>query len=167
MCECSSYVCILHRQFVTELEVLYHKSKRDHKRGLHVHFFENLHRAHKKTPVDRKLSDISGSTANVSEDSASPGDDPSKDSFRELSVAEALALLEGTPYTKIPSNIWQKLEEVEQLLRSPTSIYAFKTAAAATIFAVLILHPVPRPWFINFGLTSGTLTIVTALTPTL
>lgn len=151
---------------MTELEVLYHKSRRDHKRGLHVHFFENLHRPHKKASVEPKLSGIL-IPDNGTEDAPSPGDDPGKDPFRELSVAEALAFLEGTPYTKVKPNIWQKLEDIEQRLRSPTSVYAFKTAAAATIFAVLILHPVPRPWFINFGLTSGALTIVTALTPTL
>ena len=152
---------------MTELEVLYHKSKREHVRRLHVHFFDHLHRPHKKKPVEPNSNVVLAPPDKDTEDSPSPGDDPNKNAFRELSVAEALALLEGTPYTKGQTNIWQKLEKVEQLLRSPTSVYAFKTAAAATIFTVLILHPVPRPWFINFGLTGGALTIVTALTPTL
>ncbi|KAG8699563.1 hypothetical protein FRC09_006546, partial [Ceratobasidium sp. 395] len=38
---------------------------------------------------------------------------------------------------------------------------------ATLIFAVLIWAPNTRPWFINYGLTGGLITVVVALTPTL
>ena len=129
------------RQFVGELEQLYHACKTPSKPRIQFHLFERLQRPHRR-PSDN------------AED-------------HDLSVAEALALLEHRPHTPIKLNIFQRLEKLEKLIRSPNSIYAAKCAAAAGIFSVLLLHPVPRPWFLSFGLSSGTLTIVTAMTPTL
>ncbi|TDL26998.1 hypothetical protein BD410DRAFT_783138 [Rickenella mellea] len=129
-------------QFVGELEQLYKATRWcASKRRLHIHLFESLHRPHHK------------SLEIGTED--------------EMGVPEAVALLEHKPYTRPKKTIWQRWEQLELWFRSPNSIFAAKTAAAVTIYAVLILHPVPRPWFISFGLTGGALTIVTALTPTL
>ena len=47
------------------------------------------------------------------------------------------------------------------------SIYAGKTAAATTVFAILIYANTTRPWFISYGLTGGLITVVVALAPTL
>ena len=85
----------------------------------------------------------------------------------DLGIPEALALLEQRPYAPIKLNFFQRLEKLERLSRSPTSVFALKTAAATSVFSVLILNSAPRPWFLSFGLTSGALTIVTALSPTL
>lgn len=161
----SHRVCsqICYRQFVTELEILYFSSRKSPKRRLHVHLFERLGASNRQPQFPVPAT----GPFDPSSLTAMPQQDTSEDSSRDLSVAEALALLEHRPYTKEKPNVWQRLEKVELWFRGPTSVYAAKTAAAATIYAILILHPVPRPWFISFGMTSGTLTIATALTPTL
>ncbi|TDL22448.1 hypothetical protein BD410DRAFT_748734 [Rickenella mellea] len=129
-------------QFVGELEHLYKATRWcATKHGLHIHLFESIHRPHRR--------------------SLEMGSEV------EMSVPEAVALLEHRPYTRPKQNLWQRWEQIELWFRSPISVFAAKTAGAVTIFAILILHPVPRPWFISFGLTGGALTIVTALNPTL
>ena len=99
-------------------------------------------------------------------------------------MAEALALLENREYKPKKKSLLQRLDHFEHLLRTPTSIFAAKTAAAATVYAVrassinsdisytivkqlLILVQKPQTWFIKYGLTSGLLTIIVALAPTL
>ena len=91
------------------------------KKRLHVHIFEALRRPHKKENV---------------EDS-------------DLRLPEALALLEKRPYEPDKMNIWQRLDRVQKAIQSPMSIFAAKTAAAATVFATLIYATTPRPWFIK------------------
>lgn len=160
------------RQFVNELEQLYYACKEKSKRGLHVHIYESIHRPHTKPPPTPAtvttaapapvLPTTSPSTNTAPLTTQVEAQDP-----HDLSVSEALALLEHRSYTPPKRNIFQRLEQIELWFRSPNSIFAAKTASAATIFSVLILHPTPRPWFINFGMTGGALTIVTALTPTL
>jgi hypothetical protein len=123
------------------------------------HLFERLHRPHRRAPSPTDKNTTGGYNG--------VGIDANNTDENDLSVAEALALLEHRPYTPVKPNIFQRLEKLERLARSPNSIYAAKCAAAAGIFSVLLLHPVPRPWFLSFGLSSGALTIITALTPTL
>ncbi|KIJ47171.1 hypothetical protein M422DRAFT_28858 [Sphaerobolus stellatus SS14] len=131
-------------QFVDHLETLWtHVRPTGIKREkrLHIHFFEALQRPHLKSRAEDESVDIP--------------------------LQEALAILEQRPYTPVVLNIWQRLDQVHRLIQSPTSIYAAKTAAAASVFGTLIYASVPRPWFISYSLSSGVLTIVVALAPTL
>lgn len=161
-------VSLHYRQFVNELEQLYYACKnKPMERKFHVHLFETLHRPHTKPrPSTRPSPSFLPTTTPI------PAAPPSTvqidtQTAHDLSVSEALALLEHRPYVPPQHSFVQRLERAEQWFREPTSVFAAKTACAASVFAVLILHPVPRPWFIEFGMSGGALTIVTALTPTL
>ncbi|KAF8488906.1 hypothetical protein JB92DRAFT_1405681 [Gautieria morchelliformis] len=129
-------------QFVSELETLWSTVNPEgigRKKRLHIHMFEALQRPHKKPKVDE----------------------------RGLSLPEAIALLEKRPYEPVRLNIWQHLDRIQHAIQSPMSLFAAKTAVAASVFATLIYASAPRSWFISFSLTSGMLTIVVALAPTL
>ena len=159
------------RQFVNELEQLYYTCKKKSKRRIHIHIYESIHRPHTKPPILATATpmpmDPMLPTTNPATGSMPPVTEAEKEYTHDLSVSEALALLEHRPYTPPKHNTFQQLERVEHWFHTPNSIYAAKTACAVTIFAVLILHPVPRPWFIKFGMSGGAVTIVSALTPTL
>jgi len=131
-------------QFVDHLELLWHNVRPSgikRQRRLHIHLFEALQRPHRGFQTEDK--DV------------------------DMPIQEALALLEQRPYIPVKLNIWQRLDLLQQFIQSPTSIFAAKTAAAASVFGTLIYASVPRPWFISFALNSGILTIVVALAPTL
>ncbi|BGP28655.1 hypothetical protein JCM10296v2_000391 [Rhodotorula toruloides] len=89
------------------------------------------------------------------------------DKTPKMSLREALARLSGRDFVPIKKNFWTRVAELERLLRSPDSIYAFKTAAAVAVFAVFLLAPSLHTFFINYGLTGGIITIVVAVSPTL
>jgi len=116
----------LSRQFVDQLELLWGNISPkgiERQKRLHIHFFEALQRPHQKSQAEDEDADIP--------------------------LQEALAILEQRPYTPVKRNIWQRLDQVQQLLQSSTSIYAAKVAAAASVFGTLIYASVPRPWFIR------------------
>jgi hypothetical protein len=56
---------------------------------------------------------------------------------RELSIKEALAMLEDKPYTPEPVTLAQKIGKINNWLSSDTSVFAIKSAAAASVFATL------------------------------
>jgi hypothetical protein len=56
---------------------------------------------------------------------------------RELSIKEALAMLEDKTYTPIPVTIGQRIGKINKWLASDTSVFAMKSAAAASVFATL------------------------------
>jgi hypothetical protein len=56
---------------------------------------------------------------------------------RELSIKEALALLENKPFTPVRTTLLQKIDAFNKKLLSDTSVFAFKSAAAASVFATL------------------------------
>lgn len=56
---------------------------------------------------------------------------------RELSIKEALALLEDKPYTPEAVTLVQKIGKINNWLSSDTSVFAMKSAAAASVFATL------------------------------
>jgi hypothetical protein len=56
---------------------------------------------------------------------------------RELSLKEALALLENKPYTPVRTTFLEKVASFNKKLVSDTSVFAFKSAAAASVFATL------------------------------
>lgn len=63
------------------------------------------------------------------------------DKIPKMSLREALARLSGRDFVPIKKNFWTRVAELERMLRSPDSIYAFKTAAAVAVFAVFLLAP--------------------------
>ncbi|KAF8507686.1 hypothetical protein BU17DRAFT_57210 [Hysterangium stoloniferum] len=129
-------------QFVEQLESLWNNVQAPgikRKKRLHIHFFEALKRPNKRSRAD--------------------GEDP------DIPLQEALALLEKRPYTLVKPNFWQRLDHFQKLVQSPKSIFAAKSAAAASVFGTLIYATRTRSWFINFALTSGMLTIIVALAP--
>ncbi|KAI5477995.1 hypothetical protein MNV49_005687 [Pseudohyphozyma bogoriensis] len=85
---------------------------------------------------------------------------PSEDSDTAVPLTQEVG--EATAIMRVFSFI-----HVEGLLRGDLSIYALKTAVATTTYAVFILAPSLRAWFVDYGLTTGVLTIVVALAPTL
>ncbi|GAA5865438.1 hypothetical protein JCM8547_001244 [Rhodosporidiobolus lusitaniae] len=84
-----------------------------------------------------------------------------------MSIRAAIAKLSGHDFTPKTPNLGQRIAAFERLLRSDQSIYALKTAAAVSVYAVFLLAPSLKTFFIDYGLTSGIITIVVALAPTL
>ena len=78
-----------------------------------------------------------------------------------------MALLESKTCEMPKRDLWSFLHNLKTQLYSPTSVYAAKTAAAATLYALLIFIEGSRQWFISYGMTGGLLTVVVALAPTL
>jgi len=156
---------------------MYHAAvmKFDEKRGrgprsrLQVHFFQLLHRPKKKsrealnyTPPSASRS---GTLSTATSESVSLERDPFDD--RVLSVAEAAALLEGREYAPKKVTFMERIQWLEHLIRSPTSIFAMKTSAAASVFTILILAQTTSAFFVSYALTGGVLTLIVSISPTL
>lgn len=108
------------------------KGRRPRKR-LHLHLFESLQ--HPAAPV-------------------------AKDGSGEMSLPEALAILESKPYQKHVTTFGERVHNFRVLALGQQSMFAVKTAAAVTVLAMFIYAKSTRAWFISYGLTSGLLTIV-------
>lgn len=89
--------------------------------------------------------------------------EPSASVEHDLSMKEALALLEGRTYTPPSTTFWQRLERLEQWTRSPLSIYAFKVMGASLVFGALLWAEGSRAFFIKYQMTTSLLTVVVAL----
>ncbi|PVF96818.1 hypothetical protein CPB86DRAFT_708358 [Serendipita vermifera] len=87
--------------------------------------------------------------------------------LEELSVKEALAMLENRPFTPTSLTLWQRIDTVNQFVKTDQSIYALKTAAISSIFAVLFYAPATRPWFTSFAMQASLLAALVAFEPTL
>jgi hypothetical protein len=87
-------------------------------------------------------------------------------------------------YTPVSEQIWETVNKCKAALQSDSSVFAAKIPAAAAVFAMLsefilkfrlhwltgtpsVFAEITRQWFINYGLTSGLLTVIVALAPTL
>jgi hypothetical protein len=89
----------------------------------HFHIYELLHRPHhKQAPRDAGFDLQSGEV---------------EEEARELSIKEALAILENRKYNPVKERLWEKVNRVKSVLQSDSSVFAAKAAAAATVFAVL------------------------------
>ncbi|KAK4055132.1 hypothetical protein OIV83_000412 [Microbotryomycetes sp. JL201] len=84
-----------------------------------------------------------------------------------MSLREAVAKLTGRDFAPDKVSISARIASIERWFRTPTSIFAFKTACAVTVFNVFILAPSLTNWFVQYGLTGGLITITVALAPTL
>ncbi|SCV68572.1 BQ2448_693 [Microbotryum intermedium] len=87
--------------------------------------------------------------------------------WKGIPFREALSKLTGVSYADEKVTLWQRVGQLEKLTRSPTSLYAFKTTCAVSIFAVFILAPSLRTFFIDYSLNGGLITIVVAMAPVL
>lgn len=73
-----------------------------------------------------------------------------------MELREAIAKLSGQTFTPRTTTFWQKVAALERLARSPTSVYAAKTAAAVSVYAVFLLAPSLRvSSFFFFDLSFG------------
>ncbi|BGP44750.1 hypothetical protein JCM10450v2_000564 [Rhodotorula kratochvilovae] len=85
----------------------------------------------------------------------------------KMTLREAVARLAGRDFVPPKKSFWVRIAELERLFRSPDSIYAAKTAAAVSVYGVFILAPSLKAFFVDYGLTSGIITIVVAMAPSL
>ncbi|KAG8888780.1 hypothetical protein FRB98_006792 [Tulasnella sp. 332] len=126
-------------QYVKELSAFHARATKPKPKGLHFHLFESV--AHK--------------------------DDPAEKDDTELSLAEAMAMLESRPYVRKQYTWGERIHQIRAKVTDQTSLFALKAAAAATVYAMFIYAAKTRSWFVSYALSSGLLTIVLALAPTL
>ena len=105
-----------------EILLSLHKETRAKRRArLHFHVYENLVRPGRKAMPDVGIEDS----------------EELQEEARELSIKEALALLENKRFTPVRTTLLQKIEAFNKKLLSDTSVFALKGAAAASVFAML------------------------------
>ncbi|KAH7102865.1 hypothetical protein BKA62DRAFT_92072 [Auriculariales sp. MPI-PUGE-AT-0066] len=91
-----------------------------------------------------------------------------EDLERELTFKEAMAVIENRQYVPARKTLWQRYKAIEDAARSPTSIFALKTATGATAFAMLLFgSEITRDFFLEFAMQTGVLTLMVAISPTL
>lgn len=131
-------------------------------RRLQFHFFQSLSnpraKAIKAFNMTPPVAKFAGTVPEEPDDA---------DDNRDLSFKEAMALLENRTYTPQKKTLWQRFKQLEHAARSPTSIFALKTAGGAIVFAMLLFAPSTRQFFINYSLTGGVLTLIVSMAPTL
>ncbi|KAG8964460.1 hypothetical protein FRC03_001776 [Tulasnella sp. 419] len=136
-------------QYVDELHEFHQRVMATDSKGrqarhrIHFHFFESLN----------KTQPPPGTVAANEE--------------KDLSLGEAMAVLESRPHQKEKRSIWHYVHDIKVFLLGSDSVYAAKTSAAATIYSILLLADTTRQWFISYSMTGGLLTVVVALAPTL
>jgi hypothetical protein len=81
----------------------------------------------------------------------------------KMELREAIAKLSGQDFAPRKQSLLQKVALLERLIRSPTSIYAAKTAAAVSVYAVFLLAPSLKVW----SLSSPVSGVETDLVPSL
>jgi len=128
--------CFAYDMFIGELIKLHEDVVRPvrPKKRLHFHIYEALKR---KNPVATQ-----------------------PETSRPLSRREALAKLEGREYVRPKQNIFRRYKQLEDFLLSSQSVFAFRTMLATMIFAILLLAPSSRSFFLNYNLNGGLITIV-------
>ena len=92
-----------------------------------------------------------------------PLDDDPQSTNTDLSMKEALALLEGREYVPDNPGFWLRVSRFEALFRTPTSIYAAKVAVVCAVFPILIWANGTRQFFLTYGIQGSLLSIVVAL----
>jgi uncharacterized protein YjgD (DUF1641 family) len=99
---------------------------------LHFHFYETF-KLGKQNSQNQKLSEtISSTTTTGIVDPGELGEEA-----RELSIREALALLEDKPYTPVKKTWLDRVNSFNKFLVSDESVFAAKSAAAASVFTLL------------------------------
>ncbi|KAG8934607.1 hypothetical protein FRC01_001708 [Tulasnella sp. 417] len=156
-------------QYVTELHDFHKRVTAKDSRGrqprrqLHFHFFESLKKP--ETPATLAANAVPVPPTSSAASAASGGN--YDNTGTDLSFREAMSILEGRSCEPKQVNFWQRVHELKMWLLGPNSLYAAKTAGAATVFAIFIYAETTRSWFISYNLTGGLITVVVALAPTL
>lgn len=110
--------------FVQALLSLHAESRSSRRPRIHFHVYESIIHPGEKPMLDTEM--------DKNEDA-----DTIREEGRQLSIREALALLENKEYTPVPVTWAQKMDKVNSWLSSDRSIFALKSAAAASVFATL------------------------------
>ncbi|KAH9824975.1 hypothetical protein DFH28DRAFT_1077442 [Melampsora americana] len=84
-----------------------------------------------------------------------------------LTIREALDSLEGREHVPSKKSVLGWLIKLEDYLRGPDSICAFKGACGASVLGILFWVDKTRRFSTDFTFSSGLLTIIVAITPTL
>ncbi|KAF8335904.1 uncharacterized protein EI90DRAFT_3120148 [Cantharellus anzutake] len=84
-----------------------------------------------------------------------------------LSMRQALALLQSREYKPHRSNIWVGLERLEAAFISPTSMAAAKVTGACLVFGTFFWAEHTRSWFILYNIYTSLLTLIVCMAPTL
>lgn len=162
-------------QFSTELARCHEMVKQVDVKGqprrkrLRFHLFDGIGKRgfQADTPSDTLLgpSDVNnlGDTAAGESSTAADAEGSGPSTEKEMTMKEAMALLEGREYIPETLNIWQRLHKLEALTHTPSSVYAMKLAAAAIVFGSLIWAEGSREFFILYNISGSLLTIVVAL----
>lgn len=133
---------------VNELEGLYNivqPPAKKSRRRLHIHLFP----AKRNHPTRGRTSSIYA------------------EEEEELSVKEALAILESKRFEQTSGSFWSRIEAVNQFMKTDQSIYSLKVAAISSVFSVLFYAPETRPWFNSFAMQAGLLASLVAFEQTL
>lgn len=132
------------------------------KSSLHFHFFESLHpKVKKRKSTISNDESVPGSNANTS------STEESEEETVNLSMREALDSLEGREHVPSRRSVLGWLIKLEDYVRGPDSICAFKGACGASVLGILFWVDKTRRFSTDFTLSSGLLTIMVAITPTL
>ncbi|KAG8896072.1 hypothetical protein FRC00_006540, partial [Tulasnella sp. 408] len=127
-------------QYVTELHEFHKRVTTKDSRGrqprrrLHFHFFESLRKPETPATLPTNAGPTPPTSSAASAASGGNYDNPGT----ELSFREAMSVLEGRSCETKKLNFWQRVHGIKMWLLGPNSLYAAKTAGAATVFAIFI-----------------------------
>lgn len=130
------------------------------KKSLHFHLLE------KRIPV-RRSGRVGLSAEEAGEKAKQTSSDGEEDENSNLSMQKALDALEGRKHIPVKTSLLGRLILLEEYLRGPDSICAFKAACGVIVLGVLFWANNTRYFATNFSLTGGLITVVVAITPTL
>ncbi|KIM24517.1 hypothetical protein M408DRAFT_232428 [Serendipita vermifera MAFF 305830] len=85
----------------------------------------------------------------------------------QLSVKEAMAMLEDKKFTPTVPTFWQRVDAINQFFKTDQSMYAIKAAAISSVFVILFIAPVTRGWFNSFAVQASLLSALVAFEPTI
>jgi hypothetical protein len=111
---------------LTELCRVIKPQSAEHKRAkkLHIHLFPARTRHSRRDQNHANMRPSSIFTADTEEE-------------QNLSVKQALAILEDKPFTPSTPDFWQRVDAINQFFKTDRSVYALKVAAISSVFAVM------------------------------
>src|SRR5258708_40351940 len=142
---------------------LFERLRKPHRHQDHLPESVHEHTSHSSSPQMHGDNDPNAAISDPSLSRSLPFDDDPQSTNTDLSMKEALALLEGREYVPDNPGFWLRVSRFEALFRTPTSIYAAKVAAACAVFATLILANGTRHFFLSYGIKEYVLSIVVSL----
>lgn len=82
------------------------------------------------------------------------------DGEKDISLPEALAMLESRPYEKRHATLGERVIRLREWALGKESMFALTTATAVTVLAMFIYAKRTREWFIMYGMQGGMPTVV-------